>query len=90
MTYGEEQALLVANQYKGDISTDAKLKWLAGEVVELSIAIANGDKKNVIEEIGDCAFLLSHILQRYDDDDLGIITTIVKASLKMERRNERT
>lgn len=89
MTNGESQALMVANKYKGHITTEDKIKWLATEVVEVAMALQSGDEKHLLEELGDCAFLLSHIISRYDKDKMGIIHFISTASEKMERRNNK-
>lgn len=87
MTYGEEQALMIADKYKGKVTTEDKIKWLATEVVEVAMAFQSGDEKHLLEELGDCAFLLSHIISRYDKDKLGIIHYISVASDKMQKRN---
>lgn len=87
MTNGESQALVVAGKYKGHVTTEDKIKWLATEVVEVAMAFQSGDEKHLLEELGDCAFLLSHIISRYDKDKKGIIHFISVAAEKMERRN---
>lgn len=80
----ERESIAIANKYKHNISTEDKIKWLATEVVEVSIAFGNGDNKNLIEELEDCAFLISHILSRYTD--CGIVEHISNAAIKMEKR----
>jgi len=87
MTNGESTALIVADKYKGQVTTEDKIKWLATEVVEVAMAFQSGDEKHLLEELGDCAFLLSHIISRYDKDKKGIIHFISTASEKMERKN---
>lgn len=89
MTGGEHQALVIANKYKGHVSDEEKVKHLATEVIELARALEKGDEENIREEIGDCAFLLLHLLDRHDPKKIGIITAIVKASDKMERRHNK-
>ncbi len=88
MTTGEESALKIANKYKSSVSTEDKIKWLATEVVEVGMAFQSGDEEHILEELGDCAFLLSHIISRYDKDKLGIIHYISVASEKMAMRNK--
>ena len=87
MTNGEEIALKTANKYKGLVTTEEKIKWLATEVVEVAMAFQSGDEQHLLEELGDCAFLLSHIISRYDKDKKGIIHFISLAGEKVERRN---
>lgn len=87
MTNGEEQALAIADKYKGNITTEEKIKWLATEVVEVGMAFQSENEEHLLEELGDCAFLLSHIISRYDKRKLGIIHYITLASEKMVRRN---
>lgn len=88
MTYGEEQALRIANKYKGLVTTEDKIKWLATEVVEVAMAFQSGDEQHMLDELGDCAFLLSHIISRYDKEGKGIIHFISLAAEKMEMRNK--
>ncbi len=87
MTNGEEIALKTANKYKGNITTEDQIKWLATEVVEVAMAFQSGDEKHLLEELGDCAFLLSHIISKFDTDKKGIIHFISLAGDKMEMRN---
>ncbi len=87
MTAEEEKALAIANKYKGNITTEDKIKWLATEVVEVAMAFQSGSEKHTLEELGDCAFLISHIISRYDKENLGIIHYISEASEKMVKRN---
>lgn len=84
MKNGEEQALSVAKKYVDEITEEEKVKHLATEVVELGMAIAKGDKKNIAEEIGDCAFLLLHIASK--NGESGLTNPILRASRKMESR----
>ena len=81
----EQQAILIAEKYKGHVTDIEKVKHLAGEVVELMDAIVRGDKKEITGEIGDCAFLLSHLLYRHGEGQ-GLISEVTTASIKMERR----
>jgi len=87
MPFGEYRALTIARRHKGHVSVEKKMKWLAGEMAELSMAIAQGDAEAIKEEIGDCAFILSHILSMYDEGRWGIVKAIVDASDKMESRH---
>lgn len=82
MTYGEKYALNTANRFKGNVTTEEKIKWLATEVVEVGMAFTTGNEKEILEELGDCAFLLSHIISRYDKDKKGIIHYISLAAEK--------
>ena len=88
MTRGENIALIIAEKYKGHLSDQDKVKHLAGEVTELARALESGNADKIFEEIGDCAFLLSHILSRHSKKKFGIIHCITIASQKMERRFE--
>ena len=83
-------ALATANKYKGKITTEDKIKWLSTEVVEVAMAFQSGDENHLLEELGDCAFLISHIISRYDKDQKGIIHFISLAAEKMETRNNPT
>jgi phosphoribosyl-ATP pyrophosphohydrolase len=87
MTNGENQAMAVINKYvpKG-VTTEMMVKKLGEELVELAIAIERKDERNIREEIGDCAFILLHILSKHDADNEGIINRIVSAAQKMETR----
>lgn len=90
MTNGEEMALATAEKYVSSLSDSDKVKKLAEEVLELAIALDKNDEVNIREEIGDCAFILSHILSRHDTKNGGgIITQILIASGKMETRASR-
>lgn len=82
----ENEAILIADKFTGNISTEEKIKWLATEVVEVGMAYsANEDPERILEELGDCAYLLSHIISRYSA--LGIEHFISKAAEKMQTRN---
>jgi len=70
MTRKETEALIVANKYTNQHNLVSKVKWLGTELVELAIGIANNDKENVQEEIGDMAFILLHISSYYGDKGL--------------------
>lgn len=83
----EKQALKIAEKYVGEISTECKIKWLSTEVIEVAMAFQSGNGKNLLEELGDCAFLISHIISRFDDK--GIVNQISKAADKMKLRYEK-
>lgn len=51
------------------------------------MAFKPGNDNNLLEELGDCAFLLSHIISRYDEK--GIVNQISKAANKMKLRYEK-
>lgn len=87
MTRGENIALKIADKYKGHLTDQDRVKHLAGEVTELARAIESENIDDILDEIGDCAFLLSHILSRYDKK-YGIIRRITEASEKMEKRHK--
>ena len=86
MTNGENQALLIANKYNEEITNEEMVKHLATEVVELAIALEKGDKANIKEEVGDCLFLLLHIISRHDELKESLSSLCVMASEKMEMR----
>lgn len=86
MTNGEHQAVATANRYKGDISDEDKVKHLATEVIELGYALAHEDETNIREEIGDCLYLLLHILSRHNPEKFSMTTMVLLASDKMERK----
>lgn len=83
----EAEAIMIADRFKGDVSTEDKIKWLATEVVEVGMAYQAEDEEHLLEELGDCAFLISHILSRYSDK--GIIHFITEAAEKMKERNRK-
>ncbi len=85
MTNLEKEALKIANKYRGNVTEQDRVKWLAGEVTELARAIDAGNINDIRDEIGDCAFLLLHISSRYTK--LGLAYLIGKAAIKMENRN---
>jgi len=87
-THGENQAIAVAEKYRGDVSDQDRVKWLAGEVTELARAIENNDQQNIQEEIADCAYILCHLLSRHDPQEQSIVQLIVWASEKMLLREE--
>lgn len=80
----ERKALEIANKYLPNILTERMIKKLGEEVTELAMAVGANDQHGIIEEIGDCAYILSHMLSKYSDK--GLIVAIVKASEKLERR----
>ncbi len=92
MTHGEIEALKIADKYKGKLSDIDKVKKLGEELVELAIAIQENNDENIQEEIGDCVFLLLHILSRHNKSkhsniNLGLVDVVLRASDKMEIRN---
>lgn len=88
MTNEERASLLIAEKFKGHITTEEKIKWLATEVIEVGMAFQSGKTAHLLEELGDCAFLISHIISRYDHEQNGILHYISEASVKMKKRNE--
>jgi NTP pyrophosphatase (non-canonical NTP hydrolase) len=83
----EKQAIKIADKYVDNISTEDKIKWLSTEIVEVAMAFQSGDNNHLLEELGDCAFLISHIISRYENS--GIINQISKAANKMKLRYEK-
>jgi NTP pyrophosphatase (non-canonical NTP hydrolase) len=88
MTNGEKQALAIAEKYKSNVSDEQKVKHLATEVMELGYALVKDNKANILEEIGDCAFLLLHILSQHNPSKTSLSNLCVMASEKMELRNK--
>lgn len=86
MTNGENQALSVANKFLPDITEEQMIKKLGEEIIELAIAIERKDEINIREEIGDCAYILLHILSKHDKNNEGIVNRIVCASEKLATR----
>lgn len=84
MTRGEIDSLELLKRHFPNADRISMLKKLGEEITELSMAIANGDEKNIKEEVGDMAFILLHILSTTETS--GIITEIVIAADKLQRR----
>jgi len=80
------QALAIANKYAAGFNDEAKVKHLATEVVELALGLEKKDQANIQEEIGDCLFLLLHILSRHNPKNLSLYDLIEVAAKKMETR----
>ena len=80
----EQKALNIANKHLPNTLTERMVQKLGEEVMELAMAVGANDHYGVIEEIGDCAYILSHLLSKYSDK--GLIVAIVRASKKLETR----
>lgn len=86
MTNGENQALTALNRILPNATPEKMVKKLGEELVELAIAVERKNEKEIREEIGDCAFILLHILSKYDSEKEGLINRILSAANKMETR----
>ncbi len=86
MTNGENQALATLKRWLPNVTEEQIVKKLGEEVAELALAVGKGDKQNIKEEIGDCVFILFHLLNRTHPDNTGIVTSIVTASEKLETK----
>ena len=86
MTNGEYQAIAIADKYYSKVTDHQQIKHLATEVVELQQAISNKDEKNIEEEIGDCLYILLHILSRHNPHKKSMTTLALNASDKLEMR----
>lgn len=86
MTVGEENALRAIEKVWPYTTDEKRMKKLGEEIIELAMALQKGDEKHIREEIGDVAFVLIHILSKYDSQKLGIIHYITMAQIKMEQR----
>lgn len=84
MTRGEEQALATIKEHFPNVEPYEMVKKLGEKLVELAMAVQSGLEDDVKEEIGDCAYILLHLLSKCENQ--GLITEIVKASEKLERR----
>ena len=89
MTEGEEQAVVTAKKYYDDFDDVARVKKLLEEVLELGIALGEGDPKHIRDEVGDCMFILCHIWSRHDENNVGLIPPMIDAVDKVERRMNR-
>lgn len=85
MTDIEINALIIANKYLPNINIEKMIKKLGEEVAELALGIGKDDKININEEIGDCAYILLHILSKTNPDK-SLLDCIKEASLKMDYR----
>ncbi len=90
MTNGEKQAIAIANLYFPNITDEQQVKKLGEELVELAIAIERKDDVNIYEELGDCAYILLHILSRCKHEFAkdGLVNAILAAANKVEYRNK--
>lgn len=85
MTQIEREALDILNKYLPNVTEEQMIKKLGEELVELSMAIGKNDRVNVLEETGDCLFILFHILSKYKNDaSLGY--SLSMAAQKLETR----
>lgn len=85
MTPNEREARDILDKYLPNVTEEQMVKKLGEELVELSMAIGKNDRVNILEETGDCLFILFHILCKYKTDaSLG--NSIVLAAQKLERR----
>ncbi len=86
MTIGEQNALNAVEKVFPYTTDEKRMKKLSEEVIELAMALQEGNEQKIKDEIGDVAFVLIHILSRYDKEKLGIIHRITVAQTKMEQR----
>lgn len=77
----------IAERYTGNCSNAKKIQKLGEEVVELAMGIALEDQENIEEELGDCLFILIHLMRRLTDYSTEEL--LEKASSKMVRRNSK-
>lgn len=60
----QKRAVDIADKYVGDITTAKKMQKLGEEIMELAMAIAEGEPKHIDEELGDCLYILLHVASR--------------------------
>lgn len=75
-----------AERYYPYLSDKQKLSKLAEEVTELNLAVAKHDPENIREEIGDCLYVMLHILHQKGFPDVGVNDLLKEAHDKLIER----
>ena len=61
MTKAENYMAVLADRFIGKQTNAKKIQKLGEEMMELAMAIAEGDSAHSEEELGDCLFILLHL-----------------------------
>lgn len=77
----------IADKYVGDITTAKKIQKLGEEMMELAMAVQEGNAPHIEEELGDCLYILLHVGSRVNKKK-SIMDYIHAAATKLVvRRN---
>jgi NTP pyrophosphatase (non-canonical NTP hydrolase) len=83
----EKRLVAVADKYVGDITTAKKIQKLGEEMMELAMAVQEGEPKHIEEELGDCMYILLHIASRVNKKKSYLDYLFAAATKMIMRRN---
>ncbi len=74
------------NRFGKTVKIPETYRKLLEEVGELGQALMKQDHENIVEEVGDCALVLMHIIRGACPDDPSLMAATDAALTKCERR----